>query len=545
MANSEPRAHLAGFRSLADESEAPATESELGGALPTRIGDEPPNKRARQVDGDGGVLSEMDAEPTLKKQRDNEPQKARANEPRETSTKLYWIDVSATDQDKWTARQVESAAAITPEDVSACIALQLTEIAYKKQGFPESFAQSGVTYTDDTRKIVGIAAAFTSHAARATFIDETNGIVLVSPGKDCDDADAQVPYKIARNDSTPEMAQALMRKESARLTVFMKYESDPVTPRMVNQAILEQCRGIIITSRARQNSITDAQGRPLKSIMGTKPEIHARVAKLTGTPFHLPRVFIINGKPLRYKVEQSYFSNLCPTCHQTFCECAEIKAEVERTLQWKKDIRSKQRAYKQNKTDSSAGSSTAPQDVRASLLASRGSKGKEVANKRTQHQRTTLCRDFPKGTCKYGDRCAFSHSIPECTHYSCDKRKAIYNVRKQTHHYSYTHLYKIKYSTHARTSIHATNEYRRNNLYINTHSNCGVRHHSLRIRSLTIVYTHTRNSNYDHMRGETRLHLTPPIAAFSPLPLPSSRNGQCAKSQCAHSPPRPILITSQ
>ena len=437
----------------------------------------------------------------------NEPQKQRANEPHDNKTRYYWLDITPSGQETWTERQKESAIAITSEDIAACAALILTEIAYDNPGYPDSFAQAGVIYTDDAMKIPGLAAAFTSHANRAKFIAHTQGTMLLSPSKDSEIVEAQVPYKVARNDSEPEMAQAMMRKESARITVFIKYARVEVTPYLINQAIESQCKGIIITSRARQNSITDAQGRPLKTIMGNKPEIHARIAKTRDT-IHLPRVFIIHGNAFRYKVQDGYFPNHCPKCHQTKCECKEIIEDLERTLKWKNDLRKKQKDHTQKRAESAAASSTAPQDARTALLASRGQAGKALAMKRTAKQRATPCRDYLKGTCTRGDKCAYAHTRPECKSNRCENKIPNIQAHESTHGHKPAHAQASRKAhgrthTHACTHTHTGTYTSKQGSAISTHTN--IQEYT---QAHTCAHTHEHNRKYTHANApcNTRTH---------------------------------------
>ena len=84
---------------------------------------------------------------------------------------------------------------------------------------------------------------------------------------------------------------------------------------------------------------------------------------------------------------------------------------MKRSIDIKMQARDKRKAYTQQRSSYGAAASNAPKDVRTELLASRGAKGKEVANKATERQKRTPCRHFfgPTGVCSFGTKCKFAH----------------------------------------------------------------------------------------------------------------------------------------
>ena len=275
---------------------------------------------------------------------------------------------------------------------------------------------SGITVTDDDRHIKGLIAAFESKEARAAFIAHTHGVILVSSSDDADDPSAQIEYVVKADESTPEMAFALMKQMSYRITIFTARAPFVIHPSMVSQAIQDQFSGVSLTHKVRRSTAYDSEGRPMTGIMGGEIKMHARIA-IEGKTQSLPTVIIINQWPLRYKIQEGFMSKHCNGCHQNPCVCDDAKAEVERSLAFKTDMRGKQKARAAAKTQASGSSSgynppSAQQDARSALLAKRGAAGKAMMHKRTAKQKTPECRAWAAtGKCERGSACAFRHSM--------------------------------------------------------------------------------------------------------------------------------------
>ena len=156
-------------------------------------------------------------------------------------------------------------------------------------------------------KIKGLALALESARARSAFITHTKGTIFISPSDLADDSEAQVPYTVKRDDAQPEMASALMRQQSARISIFTKGAPFKITAYLINRAVEDQSKGVMITHKARDNYELDDHGRPIRAI-GNKSVRHLRVSK-TGAPVTLPTVFIIHTHPLRYKIEPHKLSD--------------------------------------------------------------------------------------------------------------------------------------------------------------------------------------------------------------------------------------------
>ena len=388
-------------------------EESVAGGDESALGEGGARKRKR-VDGQGGAV--QDGPPTHK---DNAPEPANAPTPR----KLYWLTIMPSDPTKWTEAQKASALRITANDLASCCALPLSEMNCIDEKNPDRFAQSGVTATNDEFAIKGLSAAFETKEARAEFIRHTHGVLLVSSSDDADDPEAQVEYNVKLDDSTPEMAFALLKQQSSRVTVKLERAPFIIMPSMISKAIEESFEGCTLVHKARRSTELDDEGRPLTSVIGGKAQMHARIAK-GGGKVSLPRVLVINKWPLRYKIQKGFLENHCNGCHQHPCECKEVQAELERTLAFKADMRGKQKARSQaNRQQAEAASSGAAppkHDARSALLAKRGAKGQAVMNKRTEKQKNTACKHWTAtGTCPFGDRCSFKHGTPECKAHSC------------------------------------------------------------------------------------------------------------------------------
>ena len=322
---------------------------------------------------------------------------------------LYWAKIAPPDaRQEQTPAQTESAKRITVEDLAACCAIVLTQINEEDDSIPDRFEQTGVYKTEDDRALMGLHVAFASTHARRAYIEKTNGFMQVSNGEDADVEEAQVVYTVKIDSSQPEMAYALLRKQSARMIVYTKGAPFKLPVLELQRAILKQTKGITIVYPPRRGSELDQNGKPLRDILGPKPEIYLRIGK-TGDDVSLPGVIIIRSFPFRYKIQPGYFktakgTDLCNACHHDPCECDEIKEDVSNSLDYKNAVRKKKQAFKEGGT--SAG------DARAQRLAKRGAKGKEAITARTARQKSTPCQNYwDKGKCKYGEKCLFSHSI--------------------------------------------------------------------------------------------------------------------------------------
>ena len=343
---------------------------------------------------------------------DNVPPRAADNAPpAESIARLFWFDVAPPDAASLTSAQLESAAKITIDDLAGCMMLPVMELHDEDDSYPERFTQSGVTVSEDEHKIKGITAAFNTARARTLFIQRTKGIIQVSSEEDSDDVAMQVPYTVRANHRQQEMAKALMRRDSARITFNLKNAPFEISPQALNQAIRESFKGVSIAVKARQNSEVDSKGRPMRSVMGNKPSVHARISK-SGGRVSLPRVVVISGPgglthPVRYQTEEGYFRE-CNGCHQDPCECEEVQAELQRALDFTAAARERQKARSEGKKK--AGSSEPQRSMRDELLARRGEKGKAMVKRRTAEQKQIACWNHAKGLCKWGDKCAFSHA---------------------------------------------------------------------------------------------------------------------------------------
>ena len=338
----------------------------------------------------------------------------RANAPKSKEARLYWVKFTPADKQNWTPAQGESAIKITSQDLIGCAVLILTELQCEDNSFPDRFAQAGVMEQEVGSGVLELSAAFTSAAHRDKFISHAQGCMNASPSESADDDEAQVLYTIAKDDAVPEMAFALLRHESTRLSVFTLRSPYALTPSMITAAVSNQTSGLMIVTKARYSYERDEEGRPMKSIGGTKPVFHLRV-KRTKEKLHLPGVFTINSYPYRYSLEEGHI-DACKICHQPHqnCECLAVKADLQRALDFKKSGRDKAIARKEakqaRKDKGGSSNDAAPRDERAEMLAKRGNKGKAIAGRRTDVQKSTTCRNFLNGFCKYGNRCSFSHA---------------------------------------------------------------------------------------------------------------------------------------
>ena len=183
-----------------------------------------------------------------------------------------------------------------------------------------------------------------------------------------------------------------MRKDSARITFNLSNAPFKITARAINQAIAESFKGIALVVKARQNSELDSKGRPMRSVMGDKPFIHARIAT-TGGRIRLPRVVVIEGPggrthPVRYKTDEGYFE-VCGVCHQGKCECSAVKADMEKSLALTAEARAKQK--ERTKGKQTEGPPAPQRSMRDELVARRGEKGKAAVACGTEAQAATLC----------------------------------------------------------------------------------------------------------------------------------------------------------
>ena len=330
---------------------------------------------------------------------------ARANVRKDDA--LYWAKIAPDTRNPLTAAQKESAIRITVEDLATCCAVLLTRLHEENEEFPDHFEQAGATVSEGEHPIKGLNVAFASSQARAAFIQLTNGAMQVSTSEDADDDSAQVVYTIKVDSSQPEMAYALLRKQSARLVVYTKGAPFKVPVSEVKQAVQKQMKGVMIVYNPRRGTELDANGKPLRDILGPKPEVYMRVGK-SGDALDLPRVLVMREYPFRYKVQKGYFTvegkDLCNGCHQHPCECDEIKKDVTQSNNYKKDLREKK-----NKARQAGGSSSG--DLRSQRLEKRGNQGKAVMKARTDKQKRTPCTNFwDKGSCKFGDLSASTHT---------------------------------------------------------------------------------------------------------------------------------------
>ena len=264
---------------------------------------------------------------------------SQANEPPLKEERLYWVSISPSDSASWTEAQKESAIRITVPDLSSCALLSLTEITSVDTAFPDRFAQTGSTTTDDERAIKGLQVAFETSQQRDKFVTHNAGCMLVSASEDAENDEAQVLYTVKRDDAQPEMAFALMRRQSGSITIYTRRSRIRVTPSMINRAVETQTTGLTLVTKARYVYERDANGRPMKSAMGAKPEFHVRVMK--SEKYTLPRVFCIQSFPYRFVTQHGYFKE-CNTCHQSPCECEDVKADLQRQLEYKQKQRDAQ-----------------------------------------------------------------------------------------------------------------------------------------------------------------------------------------------------------
>ena len=343
---------------------------------------------------------------------------------------LYWANIAPDLKRALTKEQKEGAVLITAKDVIACAVLPLSELNLEDDTFPDHFVQTGTTTTEGDLAIKGISVAFGSHEARAKYIEHTGGQMLVSAKDHVDDANMQIVYSVKVRSAQPEFAFALLRKESARLTIYMLGAPFHVGQAEMQKVIEEQMPGVKIVHPPRRGSELDEHGRPLHGIVGTKPEMHARVVR--NGDFYLPRCLHIESHPFRYSLTEGHFKiagkDPCKKCHQIPCECEEINDDMKRALDFKMSAREKKKAYK--------GSTSGARDVRAELLHSRGEKGKAVAVRATQKQRVTPCRNFfgPTGKCAFGDKCEFAH-VGLCKYFRCYIKANVQKANVPIHHH--------------------------------------------------------------------------------------------------------------
>ena len=354
---------------------------------------------------------------------------------------LYWIDIAPDLSEELTQAQKESAIKINIKDLAACAALPLLEMRMTDEDYPDHFIQTGTTTTEGDLIIKGISVALPSHEARAKYVKYTEGALLVSTAEEADDADKQIRYTVKVHSAQPEFAHALLRKESAHLVIYMRGAPFHVGQVEMRHVIEEQLQGIKIVHAPRRGTELDEHGRPLRGIIGTKPEMHARIVR-TGGSFYLPRCLHIESHPFRYSVSEGHFKvsgkDLCNRCHQAPCECTELDEDVKRALEYKAAARGKKKTYTQQRNNNSAGASSGPSDIRFDLMATRGKKGAEAVVKATRKQKATPCRNFfgPTGKCAFGNKCKFSHGGYDGRCYSCYKhaneRKANEPMRRTT-----------------------------------------------------------------------------------------------------------------
>ena len=219
----------------------------------------------------------------------------RANVPKPKEARLYWVKFTPADKQNWTPAQGESAIKITSQDLIGCAVLILTELQCEDNSFPDRFAQAGVLEHEVGSGVLELSAAFTSATHRDTFIRHAQGCMNASPSESADDDEAQVLYTIAKDDAVPEMAFALLRHESTRLSVFTLRSPYALTPSMITEAVSSQTSGLMIVTKARYSYERDEEGRPMKSFGGTKPVFHLRV-KRTKEKLHLPGVYSLSTR---------------------------------------------------------------------------------------------------------------------------------------------------------------------------------------------------------------------------------------------------------
>ena len=382
-------------------------------------------QRARREDFEPQSVKDFDPEsPPPSEGGDRHSQTANAP-PAEANErkrqKLYWIDIKPDFGADWTPAQKECAIHITVKDLAACALLPLHELNTLDSDYPISFLQTGSTTAEGELKVKGISVALPSHEARAQYVQHTAGRLLVSTRDDADDPDRQVLYSVKVHSALPEFAFALLRAESAHLIIYMRGAPFQVGQVEMRETILSQMRGVKIVHEPRRGTELDEHGRPLQGVIGTKPEMHARIIR-TGGPFYLPRCLVVDSHPFRYSIKGGHFNVNgiipCDRCHQEPCECETVTEDMKRSLQYKAQSRERKKNYsKQRSTSAEDG---APSDVRFDLLSTRGTKGKKAASEGTKRQAATACFHFfgATGVCPYGARCKFAHVGP-CMYNRC------------------------------------------------------------------------------------------------------------------------------